>query len=175
MLDEARAAGLKMRSLGEVTSSERWEDLFQPSFGVYENAKKALDIYLDEVKPSGDIQSHINVHMNQYWQWIDSGQAITDVKLKRDQWRSHPKVEKSLDTMKLLLTFEARTQQGKGYKAPLAVQNEAARHLFSNYVHDSFEHFSATGGTLQTDMTDAVAGWCPRSRDERRSSRAFPV
>ena len=89
------------------------------------------------------------------WQWIDSGQAITDVKKKSELWRSNAQIKKSLAVMKNLLTFEARTQQGKGYKAALAVPETAATHLFSNYVHDSFEHFSATGGTLQTDLSDA--------------------
>lgn len=65
------------------------------------------------------------------------------------------KVEKALKTIKLLLTFEARTQQGKGYKPATGLHNTASQHLFSNYVHDSFEHFSATGGTLQTDLSDA--------------------
>lgn len=155
MLDEARGAGLKMMSLEEMKKEDEWKKQYSPSFGIHSEAERALKTYLAEAKPSGSIQSHINVHMNEYWQWIDSGQAITDVKLKREQWRAHPKIAKGLDTMKLLLTFQARTQQGKGYKAPLTVQNAAARHFFSNYVHDSFEHFSATGGTLQTDLSNA--------------------
>ncbi|MBP6710989.1 MAG: DUF2235 domain-containing protein [Propionivibrio sp.] len=155
MLDEARAAGLKMMSIGEMKQHRNWSLLFQPSFGIHSKADKSLKAYLSEVKPAGAIESHINTHMNEYWQWLDSGQAITDVNRKLEQWRGNSKVEKALKTMKLLLTFEARTQQGKGYKPATGLQNMASHHLFSNYVHDSFEHFSATGGTLQTDLSDA--------------------
>jgi hypothetical protein len=93
--------------------------------------------------------------MREYWQWIDSGQAIADVKKKSELWCGNAKIKKSLTVMKHLLTFQARTQQGKGYIAASAVPESAATRLFSNYVHDSFEHFSATGGTLQTDLSNA--------------------
>lgn len=155
MLDEARGVGLKMMSLGEMQASDNWEKRYMPSFGIHDNANKALQAYLAVAKPSGSIRAHIDAHMREYWQWIDSGQAITDVKKKSELWRSNAQIKKSLAVMKNLLTFEARTQQGKGYKAALAVPETAATHLFSNYVHDSFEHFSATGGTLQTDLSDA--------------------
>ena len=144
-----------MMSLAEMESKDEWNKQYKPSFGMHGEAEKSLKAYLSEVKPAGAIESQINTHMNEYWQWLDSGQAITDVKRKLEQWRGNSKVEKALKPIKLLLTFEARTQQGKGYKPAIGLQNTASQHLFSNYVHDSFEHFSATGGTLQTDLSDA--------------------
>ncbi|PKO37491.1 MAG: hypothetical protein CVU33_12875 [Betaproteobacteria bacterium HGW-Betaproteobacteria-6] len=60
--------------------------------------------------------------------------------------------------MRHLLTFLARTPEGRGNAkaAPKKGAVDAAvEHFYENYVHDSFEHFSLTGGTLQTDASNA--------------------
>lgn len=154
MLDEARGAGLKMMSLGEMKSSKLWARMFQPSFGVHDDANRALQAYLGVTKPSGDINSHMEAHMREYWKWIDSGQAVADLTKKRERWRGSSDVIKSLGVMNHLLTFKARTQEGRGQGTATTGPSPAVSHLFANYIHDSFEHFSATGGTLQTDLSD---------------------
>ncbi|PHV10195.1 T6SS phospholipase effector Tle1-like catalytic domain-containing protein [Chitinimonas sp. BJB300] len=157
MLHEARGAGLKMRSVDEMKASKGWEDLFALSFDVPEAAIKTLTQYIAAVKPSGSVQTHFEAHSKQYWAWIDSGLAKSDAdtKAKSPQYATNAK---SLQTMSLLLGLQARTSTGKGEIGTTPNANmvlPATRELFSNYVHDSFEHFSAAGGPLQMDTSTA--------------------
>jgi hypothetical protein len=110
-----------------------------------------------EIKPSGSIDQHFKAHMDAYWKWIDSGQAIADVEHKR-KTLTGPALEENrsaFKTMAFILSMLARTNQGK---TGTPITNEVGppvANLLSNYVHDSIEHFSLTGGTLQTDITNA--------------------
>lgn len=158
MLDEARAAGLKMMSVGEMKGSERWDDRFQPSFDVSQSAAKSLNDYISAVKPSGDVRQHFQAHMDQYWRWIDAGLAIEDVANKRKVFKGDKDREDDFRIMWHLLSNLARTPEGRGAgKLPPkreAVQTDVES-FYEGYVHDSFEHFSMTGGTLQTDASTA--------------------
>lgn len=158
MLDEARGAGLKMHSLGEMKAdNDIWKEKFKPSFDVPDTATAALKSYMAEVKPSGSVVQHFKAHMDAYWKWIDSGQAIADVEHKR-KTLTGPTLEENrsaFKTIAFILSMLARTNQGK---TGTPITNEVGppvANLLSNYVHDSFEHFSLTGGTLQTDITNA--------------------
>jgi len=158
MLDEARATGLKMMSLGEMQSSEEWEKRLRHSFDVPEAATKALSNYLAAIKPSGSILSHFQTHMTHYWRWIDAGLAVEDVEQKRSRYKGNKDREEDFRIMRHLLKFLARTAEGRGSpKAPpkQGAVNQAVEHFLENYVHDSFEHFSLSGGTLQTDASNA--------------------
>lgn len=159
MLDEARGAGLKMMSLGEMKKDEfLWRTRFGPSFEVPATAQKSLNDYLAAVKPSGAMTEHFQAHMDHYWRWIDSGLAMEDVEQKRQAFKGNKDREADFRIMKHLLSFTARTPEGRGQSqnspkrsaVPAPVES-----FFENYVHDSFEHFSATGGTLQTDASTA--------------------
>lgn len=157
MLDEARGAGLKMKSLGEMKSLSQWERLFKPSFDVPAEATTALNNYMAEIKPSGTIQQHFDAHMAQYWAWIDAGLAAEDIKQKRTA-RSAGAPVKELHTMSHLLRHQARTAAGRGQYGNGPARNAvkpAVEKMFEHYVHDSFEHFSMTGGTVITDMSIA--------------------
>lgn len=155
MLDEARAAGLKVMSLGEMkTNSDDWDNVFKPSFDVPTEVSEALNNYLAEIKPSGTVEQHFDAHLKSYWAWIDSGQAMANVESKRETFKDADN-HKAFRTMNLLLKTLARTPSGKsGTNITNEVKQPIAKFL-SECVHDSFEHFSATGGTLQTDVTIA--------------------
>lgn len=157
MLDEARSAGLKMKSLGEMQNSKGWETTFKASFDVPAEATTALNNYMAEIKPSGSIQQHFDAHMKQYWAWIDAGLAAEDIKQKRTA-RSAGAPVHELHTMSHLLRHQARTAAGRGQYGNSPARNAvkpAVEKMFEHYVHDSFEHFSMTGGTVMTDMSIA--------------------
>lgn len=158
MLDEARSAGLKIYSLGEMRSSEEWEKIFRYSFDVPDAAKKSLANYIAAVKPSGNVISHFQAHMAHYWKWIDSGLAMKDVEEKNARYRGNKDREDDFRIMRHLLKFLARTPEGRGgFQTPpkQGSVDQAVEHFLENYVHDSFEHFSLNGGTLQTDASNA--------------------
>ena len=159
MLDEARGAGLKLRSLGEMKEDDfLWANQLQHSFNVPNTAIKSLNDYIAVVKPSGSLQNHCQAHMDHYWKWIDSGLAIEDVEKKKNVFKGNREREDDFRIMRHLLTFLARTPEGRGNAkaAPKKGAVDAAvEHFYENYVHDSFEHFSLTGGTLQTDASNA--------------------
>lgn len=159
MLDEARGAGLKMMSVGEMKKDDfLWRTRYAPSFDVPSVVQKSLNDYIAAVKPSGAMSQHFQAHMNQYWRWIDSGLAMQDVEQKKARFKGNKAREDDFRIMRHLLKFSARTPEGRGEN-----QNPPKREaipapvegFFETYVHDSFEHFSATGGTLQTDASTA--------------------
>lgn len=158
MLDEARATGLRMMSLGEIKSSEEWEKRLRHSYDVPEAAIKALNDYIAVVQPSGNVLSHFQAHMTHFWNWIDAGLAFEDVEQKRSRHKGNKDREEDFRIMRHLLTYLARTAEGRGVpKAPPkpGAVPQAVEHFLENYVHDSFEHFSLSGGTLQTDASNA--------------------
>ncbi|MBS1157253.1 MAG: hypothetical protein H6R07_3177 [Proteobacteria bacterium] len=157
MLDEARGAGLKMMSLGEMKIADEWEKTYRPSFDIPKSVKTDLSAYLAETKPAGAMQDHIRAHMNQYWAWIDSGLAYADTQIKL---KAKPDAanQKALRTMAFLLSTLARTPSGRGAATASPVPGmvpAAAQRFFSTYVHDAFEHFSISGGTVQKDVSTA--------------------
>lgn len=159
MLDEARAAGLKMLSLGEMKTSDDWNDIFSASFDVPESAFEALNNYMAVTRPDGSVGDHFRAHMEHYWAWIDSGLAFEDVDENLATARTandEARVDDAL-IQRHLLRYQARTPAGRGgpRDAAAAAVDPAVEHLLENYVHDSFEHFSATGGTLQKDLSTA--------------------
>lgn len=159
MLDEARGAGLKMRSLGEMKNDDYlWKTLYSHSFDVPATAQKSLTNYLAAVKPSGAVMQHFQAHMDHYWRWIDSGLAMEDIEQKRQAFKGNKDREDDFRIMKHLLTCTARTPEGRG-KGKTPAKREGipvpVESFFETYVHDSFEHFSATGGTLQMDISTA--------------------
>ena len=155
---------MKLRSIDEMRADPaKWQHLFSASFDVPEQARSALRGYMAAVKPSGTISQHMQAHMNAYWRWIDSGQAMADVQTKRQADRTQPQRQREYQRMAHMLSNLARTPAGRGatlsaggstsqMAAPASPQVAT---FFSNHVHDSFEHFSATGGTLQTDLSNA--------------------
>jgi len=168
MLDEARGAGLKMRSLDEMKLHDRWNKTFRPSFDIPAEAVTALNGYLAHVKPSGTLRQHFEAHMTPYWAWIDSGLAMQDIQSKKAVFAGDAKRRDEFSRMEFILRYEARTLQGRGQNdtpldepmtfkssAKAAPPAEPVATFFKTYVHDSFEHFSMTGGTLQKDMSDA--------------------
>lgn len=163
MLDEARGAGLKLRSVGEMKAHSLWNSRFKASFDVPEATVSLLKGYMSAVKPAGNLSQHMQAHMNAYWRWIDSGQAMADVEKKRHADRTNHRRQGEYQRMSHMLRCLARTPRGRGATiqagtvaaatvAPAAPQVAA---FFASHVHDSFEHFSATGGTFQTDLTNA--------------------
>lgn len=157
MLDEARGAGLKMMSVTEMAATSEWDKTYRPSFDVAASIRQDLDAYLAVVQPKGDMRSHMQAHMQQYWSWIDSGLAHADTQIKL---KAQPDANnrKALQTMAFLLNNLARTPAGRGaasVPADTTALAPAARHFFSTYVHDSFEHFSLSGGTAQKDLSGA--------------------
>ncbi|WP_238973970.1 hypothetical protein, partial [Acinetobacter baumannii] len=64
----------------------------------------------------------------------------------------------SLRVMEHLLQRDGRTRAARsGIPDPSSKQTGApeVEYFFENYVHDAYEHFSLSGGTLMTDMTFA--------------------
>lgn len=157
MLDEARATGLKMMSAGEMKSDDYlWRTRLRQSYEVPASARKTLNDYLGVVKPSGSVLQHFQTHMDHYWRWIDSGLAFEDVEQKSQAFKGNKAREQDFQIMRHLLKFKARTPEGRGSRPAKrdGVATEIER-FFEGYVHDSFEHFSATGGTLQQDVSVA--------------------
>lgn len=163
MLDEARGAGLKMRSIGEMQASNLWRRLYQPSFDVAPETKAALSSYMRNVnKPAGPMQEVFASHCALYQAWIDAGLAIEDAQSRTNQARGKPAQRERLDEALVeqhLLTNLARTPRGRGATVgggpvrdtvPPSVED-----FFQRYVHDSFQHFSLSGGTMQYDLTTA--------------------
>lgn len=164
MLDEARGAGLKLRSIGEMRGDpSKWKHLFSASFDIPGQTHAAFKDYMSAIKPTGTVNQHMQSHMNAYWRWIDSGQAMADVQKKRQADRNHRQRQGEYQRMSHMLRCLARTPAGRGApvqagKPPAQAVAPAAPPVaafFSSHVHDSFEHFSATGGTLQTDLSSA--------------------
>ena len=159
MLDEARGTGLKMRSLNELKADDDWNNLYSPSFDVPQPDIDALSKYLQIVRPSGSVQAHFEAHMTHYWRWIDSGLAIEDVRENQAAARAANDRTRMEDAriQQHLLRNLARTRTGRGGPRTEATPtvDPAVEHLFENYVHDSFEHFSLSGGTAMTDMSIA--------------------
>ena len=163
MLDEARGAGLKIRSLAEMNASEGWADLFAPSFDVNAETKAAFAAYMRNVTmPAGNLADVFASHCSLYQKWIDAGLAIEDVdsKLAAERGRSKPgeRVNESL-VQRHLLSNLARTPRGRGAGIAGGPQRGAVppevESFFENYTHDSFQHFSLSGGTMQSDFTNA--------------------
>ncbi len=159
MLDEARSAGLKFLSLGEMKGDDfLWNSRLRHSFDVPQAAIKSLSAYMAVVNPSGSVSKHFQAHMDHYWRWIDAGLAYEDVAQKRKAHKGNRDREEDFRIMHHLLTYLARTPEGRGSsKAPpkQGVVDAAVEGFLETYVHDSFEHFSMTGGTLQTDASNA--------------------
>jgi len=161
MLDHARGAGLKMRSLSEMQRSELWGRTYRPSFDVPPEHHAALGNYMRHVKrKNGTLSEVFNSHMELYWSWIDAGLAMEDVEMKRKALTNgygNPD-DKQFRTMAHLLRFLARTEAGRGgskFPPQRGVVPTAVELFFERYVHDSFEHFSLSGGTKMTDFSSA--------------------
>ena len=168
MLDEARGAGLKMMSLSEMQASDDWKKIHKPSFDIPLETVSSLNNYLASVNPSGTLPQHFEAHMKPYWAWIDSGLAMQDIQSKKAAFSNDAQRKDEFRRMEFILRYEARTSQGRGqndtpfdepisFKASTKVSPpaEPVASFFKTYVHDSFEHFSMTGGTLQKDFSDA--------------------
>lgn len=164
MLDHARGAGLKMRSLEEMRASGLWQEQYAPSFNVPPRVHQALAAYMGKVRQtSGRLSDVLQAHMELYWAWIDSGLAIEDAHMKREALprpsRRRPAPgSRQFVTMAHLLRHRARTVQGRG--SPQAAPDRdvvpgEVEDFLETYVHDSFEHFSMSGGTMLTDLSIA--------------------
>lgn len=158
MLDHARGAGLKIQSLKEMQSSKSWADLYSKSFEVADAHHQAFEGYMKGVKTkSGSLNEVITSHMELYWAWIDAGLAMEDLKQKRQALPNgyrNPD-DKPLRLMQHLLMSEGRTRAARSGDPKFVKRTVPAEveHFFENYVHDSYEHFSLSGGTMMTDMT----------------------
>jgi uncharacterized protein (DUF2235 family) len=157
MLDEARGAGLKMKSLGEMRADQLWARRYQPSYDVPAAVHKAFNEYQRHVAtPAGPIAQVMESHCKLYRAWIDAGLALEDVSEKRKAWKSDPERRKQLVRMQDLRIDTARTAAGlSGEYIQRGSVPPAVEHLFEHYVHDSFEHFSMIGNTLQSDLSVA--------------------
>jgi hypothetical protein len=157
MLDEARGAGLKMMSLGEMRADQRWAGLYKPSYDVPAAVHKAFNEYQRHVAtPAGPIGQVMESHCKLYRAWIDAGLALEDVSEKRKAWKSDSERRKQLARMHILRINTARTAAGlSGEYIQRGSVPPAVEHLFEHYVHDSFEHFSMIGNTLQSDVSFA--------------------
>ncbi len=160
MLDHARGAGLKMLSVAEMKASKAWTNVYSPSFDLPPSHKAALDRYLAKVpKREGSLRDVIESHMTLYWGWIDSGLAMQDLEQKRAALPDgyHNPDDKSLRLMQQLLLSKGRTRAARSgdLKHSNISVSPDVEHFFENYVHDSYEHFSLSGGTMMTDMSTA--------------------
>jgi uncharacterized protein (DUF2235 family) len=162
MLDEARGAGLKMQSIGEMRAAPEWQALYKPSFGPPDSLFAAFRAYMAQVKkPSGPLDQVLASHNELYRAWIDSGRAIGDTRENLGQARQANDATRRDEALvqQHLLTNLARTPQGRGatagLKTPAPAVHPDAEHFFENYVHDSFQHFSLSGGTMQSDLSTA--------------------
>ena len=164
MLDEARGANLKLMSLGEMKGdTNAWDAKLRASFEVQQATMDAFVGYMRHVdKPAGNLVDVFASHCSLYQKWIDAGLAIEDVdsKLAADRGRSKPgeRVNESL-VQRHLLSNLARTPRGRGAGIAGGPQRGAVppevESFFENYTHDSFQHFSLSGGTMQSDFTNA--------------------
>jgi hypothetical protein len=156
MLDEARGAGLKMMSLGEMRAHRDWGKKYKPSYDVPAAAHKAFNEYQRHVAtPAGPIAQVMESHSSLYRAWIDAGLALEDVSEKRKAWASDPERRKQLDQMHTLRIRTARTGAGLSGDIQRGSVPPAVEHLFEHYVHDSFEHFVIRFGRRQYDMNIA--------------------
>lgn len=161
MLDHARGAGLKLKSVAEMKASKSWHHLYRHSFDVPDAVHKAYANYMRHVAtPTGRYRDVLDAHMRLYWQWIDSGLAMEDAGQKIDSMRKNGAsrdAQGQIITMRHLLRHLGRTPEGRtgNVAGPQSRPPAAVEHFFESLVHDSFEHFSATGGTLQTDLSIA--------------------
>jgi len=163
MLDHARGAGLKMSSLDELQTSSRWDDLYRHSFHVPAKVKQDFQAYMAHVgRKSGSLSEVLAAHIALYWAWIDAGLAIDDAEQKMAiaRKKENQDVVEQLGRMHLFLMLEARTRRGgHGSKDRYAGNDKviavpaAVEKFFETYVHDSYEHFSLTGGTRMTDFS----------------------
>lgn len=164
MLDEARGAGLKMQSVGEMQAEAgEWDARLKFSFGVEQSTKDAFSSYMKHVKTqAGPIQAVFQSHCDLYQAWIDSGLAIEDVRQNLTAARANAaqgqRVSEAVVQQHLLSNL-ARTPRGRGAMIGGGPQRSAVppevESFFENYVHDSFQHFSLSGGTMQSDLTSA--------------------
>jgi hypothetical protein len=157
MLDEARGANLKMFSVGEMQGSERWGRLFKPSFEVMPATKKAWSDYQPHLSvQAGPIDRVIHAHLTLYRAWLDAGLAMEDAMAKRKAVSVGSDEADALGRQRHLYQFLLKSQRGRTGEKPLRGGVPAGvENLFENYVHDSFEHFSLTGGTLMADFSEA--------------------
>ena len=168
MLDEARSAGLKMRSIDEMKASSVWLKSFKPSFDVPQSAIDALE----------------EIHHRSYGQaapcantfrptWNITGRGSipgwrSRTRARTSRLRARRTTASALTTRLFNVTFLnslARTRSGRGgprdESAPRV--HHLVEHLLENYVHDSFEHFSMSGGTWMKDSARQTISSCARS------------
>lgn len=166
MLDHARGAGLKLWSLAEMQASSLWGPAYRQSFDVSQATHDAHRKYMRQVaRHSGPLQEVMRAHMELYWAWIDAGLAMQDAGEKRTRIGAsaagrRSEAFKELGVMQRLLRHKARSARGRsGLNVPGGGSASGVapdvEHFFENYVHDSFEHFSMSGGTMQTDFSIA--------------------
>lgn len=165
MLDEARAAGLKIQSVGEMMQDDiGWQTKYRQSFSVDKGCLDTFNAYMKNVRvPAGPLDKVLESHCKLYRDWIEAGLAIEDVRENLAAARSaNPRSERVEEALvqQHLLSNVARTPRGRGATIqggptrgaiPAAVE-----HLFENFVHDSFQHFSLSGGTVQKDFFSAA-------------------
>jgi Uncharacterized alpha/beta hydrolase domain (DUF2235) len=162
MLDEARGAGLKMQSIGEMLEDEdAWIARLKFSFGVEQPTRDAFVSYMEHVETqAGPIEAVFRSHCDLYRAWIDAGLAMEDVQQNLSAARTNgsqsPRVDEAVVQQRLLSSL-ARTPSGRGEAISGGPQRGAVapevERFFENYVHDSFQHFSLSGGTMQMDLT----------------------
>jgi uncharacterized protein (DUF2235 family) len=164
MLDEARAAGLKMLSVGEMQADGvAWNSTFKYSFNVEQSTRDAFSGYMKYVtKQSGELRAVFQSHCDLYQKWIDAGLAIEDADQKLKAARANPNLSSRADaiaTERFLLSNLARSRKGRGATIDGPPDHRAVpaevELLFENYVHDSFQHFSLSGGSVQKDFSTA--------------------
>jgi hypothetical protein len=147
-----------------MRASGLWQEQYAPSFNVPPRVHQALAAYMGKVRQtSGRLSDVLQAHMELYWAWIDSGLAIEDAHMKREALprpsRRRPAPgSRQFVTMAHLLRHRARTVQGRG--SPQAAPDRdvvpgEVEDFLETYVHDSFEHFSMSGGTMLTDLSIA--------------------
>lgn len=161
MLDEARAAGLKMQSVGEMMQDNiGWQTKYRQSFAVDKGCLDTFNAYMKNVQqPAGSLDKVLESHCKLYRDWIEAGLAMEDVRENLAAARSaDPRSEhvKAALVQQHLLQNLARTPRGRGASvnggpARGTVPSEVEQ-LFENFVHDSFQHFSLSGGTVQKDF-----------------------
>ena len=162
MLDEARGAGLKIQSIGEMRADEEaWNAKLKFSFNVEQPTRDAFSAYMKHVKnQAGPIDAVFRSHCDLYRAWIDAGLAMEDVRQNLGAARANGsrgvRVDEALVQQHLLSNL-ARTPRGRGATIGGGPQRGAVapevETFFENYVHDSFQHFSLSGGTMQWDFT----------------------
>lgn len=163
MLDHARGAGLKMSSLEEMRASPGWQGVLRHSFDVPAHVQKDFQGYMGHLaRQSGSLPEVLAAHTALYWAWIDAGLAIDDAeqKIAAAGKTGDRDLMEQLVRMRTFLMHEARTRRGKsGSDDPYASNDKviavppAVEKFFETYVHDSYEHFSLSGGTRMTDFS----------------------